>query len=335
MSVPLTWKPIKRPEFSLMNSISNLVHQVEASQGSPLTSVRNGPNLILCCDFSGQHSSAKYECYSFLLADSIYLWLWDEFRKKLRIKYLPQRRRVSFKNLNDRYRQKALIPFLRASNCIPGVLFSFLIDKNIESLFEKKGKLDLSDPEYKNYKHWKPSVFEKILRIAHFGSLILACMSAPNQNILWISDEDEIAPNKKRLVEVCKIFEHHSNHYLPHLMGKSKFGTAQCDDGSLFIEDLLAIPDLVAGTLCELAPGFSNKACELENLNIFKEQVIQYKSTIIMNWLMDPIHTLKKIIIRLEAIDGEINIRCISGLNKGQYKEFFWHEDFKELINKS
>lgn len=49
---------------------------------------------------------------------------------------------VSYKNLNDKNKKRALNPFLYASNNIPGIIVSFAVDKRIESLFRKMGGLN-------------------------------------------------------------------------------------------------------------------------------------------------------------------------------------------------
>jgi hypothetical protein len=100
-----------------------------------LTSVRGGPQLIMTSDYSGQHAGCDAEVYSFLIADAVYLWLWQEMRKNLRQKYLPDMRRMSYKALGDKQRQAALIPFLRIANCIPGLLLTIMVDKRIKQLF--------------------------------------------------------------------------------------------------------------------------------------------------------------------------------------------------------
>ena len=164
MTGQLVWHPLNRPEFGLMDTMSSLIHRFELAQPDLLTTVRLGPTLFLATDFSGQHNLADYESYSFLIADLIYLWLWDDMRKEVRTEYLSNDRRMSFKGLNDAQKKRALIPFLRAANCIPGLSITLLVDKSIPSLINQDGKLDISDAEYKDYQNWKPQVFEKLLR---------------------------------------------------------------------------------------------------------------------------------------------------------------------------
>jgi hypothetical protein len=321
--------------MGLMNSISALVSQLETSIPNLLTTVRLGPTLFLASDFSGQHNLANYESYSFLLADLIYLWLWEDLRKEVRNKYLSNSRRISFKALNDRQKQRALIPFLKSANCIPGLSITLLVAKDIPSLLNETGKLDISHPEYEDYQSWKPQILEKLLRVGHFAAMLVAAMSAPKQNLLWITDEDPIVSNEERLKEACKIIGHLMNHYLSHNLGHFQFGTTKSDDGSLALEDLAAIPDLVAGALCELAPNITQQA-NLPFFTISPEDDHTEKSKIIMDWFADPIHTLKKLIICLDYdLNGNIIPHCIHFQSPDHPQEFFWYRDFIKRIDKN
>jgi hypothetical protein len=329
------WVPLNKPQLSLMNSISDLVAQQEKNFPDLFTTVRSGHTLLMSADFGGQHSNAKYETYSFLLVDLVYLWLWEDMRQKVRKEYLRDNRRMSFKKLSDSRRYDALIPFLRAANSIPGLCVILLIDKRIPSIIEKDGPIDMSASEYDGYRHWRPHVFERLLRIVHFSAMIISCMSAPKQNLLCFFDEDEIVPNEERLIELCKIFEHILNHYISHELGRVRLGTTKSDDGSLSIEDLTSIPDLVAGAFCELGPNLSS-ANESDTDFFLTETSISGKAEIIVNWFTDNIHTLKRIAICLDmSREDKIVPRCTRFTRFSHAKEFFWYEDLKNIIEKN
>lgn len=328
------WQSINDPKLGLMDSISDLIAQQEQTLPDLLTSIRHGHTIFMAADFSGQHELAKYESYAFLIADFVYLWLWEEMRQKVRQEYLNNHRRMSFKKLADSQRRNALVPFLRAANCIPGLCITVLIDKSIPSLFQKNDRLDMSSSEYDGYRHWKPHVFEKLLRVAHFSALLISCMSSPRQNLIWFIDEDEIVPNEQRLQEACRICSHILAHYLQHDLGNVRLGTTKSDDGSLSIEDLAAIPDLVAGAFCELAPSLALVNNLNDEVGLINTDLTG-KAQTILNWFTDPIHTLKKIIVSIDKNEaGEIIPRCIRFDRLSHSKEFFWHKEAKDIFNK-
>lgn len=68
------------------------------------------------------------------------------------------------KGLNDRQKRSFLVPFLNSANFMNGLLLSIIIDKKIKSFFEKKGTLNKNNPDLENFKNWKISSIEKMLR---------------------------------------------------------------------------------------------------------------------------------------------------------------------------
>ena len=60
---------------------------------------------------------------------------------------------------------------------------------------------------------WKIIPFERLTRVGLLGSMLIAAMSAPRQNVLWFTDQDAIAPNVARLREATAV----TAHYVAHL----------------------------------------------------------------------------------------------------------------------
>jgi hypothetical protein len=206
-----------------------------------------GPCLIVTSDYSGSHRGSSYEIYSILLGDLAYCSAWREARLSIRGDFLADKRRISYKGLNDRQQRRALKPFLDAADLIPGVCASLAVSKSVQSLFER----DLApvNPELIDCLSWNKSLFERALRIVHVVSFWIAGLSRPNQDVLWFSDEDEIAANPERLTLLTKVWANVMNSYTTHPLRHLKCGTTKCDDGSKEIEDFAAIPDLVAGAV--------------------------------------------------------------------------------------
>src|SRR5690606_15885909 len=91
------------------------------------------------------------------------------------------------------------------------------------------------------------------------GSLLIAGLSRERQNVLWISDQDAIAANLDRHKQATNAIASVLSGYLPHPLGHIRIGTAQSDDGSKAIEDLLAIPDIAAGAWSEVCNSVSSR----------------------------------------------------------------------------
>ncbi|MGE5574106.1 MAG: hypothetical protein ACM3ZU_13995 [Bacteroidota bacterium] len=194
------WRPLARRELGIADSVSNVIYQEERLKGDLLTSVRRGPTLFLASDYGGEHKGARFETLSFLLIDLQYYWLWEELRTRLRSHTLPNRRRMVFKSLSDRARRQAVVPFLRYANTLPGLLATIALDHGaIEILSEPLP--ESNDSPIGSLSNWSPSAFRKLSRVAQLGATLVAGMSAPGQNLLWVSDDDKIAPNREKLFE--------------------------------------------------------------------------------------------------------------------------------------
>lgn len=240
------WKPFKNPVLGPMNGFSDSLAKLERKYPNLLPDIRQGSTIFIGSDYGGQHSFAQFESLSFLLADLERCDSWEQQRRHLRRRFLSDGRRFSYKALGDRIRKRALFPFLSAANSIPGIVVTILIDKQIESLFQKEGKLKTSVSELAEYSHWDSGVFEKLMRVAHWCSFFLAGLSRPHQDVLWFTDEDAIVANEERLREFVEIFTKVSSHYLPHTLRHLRIGTAKSDTGARDIEDLIAVTDLTA-----------------------------------------------------------------------------------------
>lgn len=172
------WRPINRPQLGVADRISERICSEEWRSPGFLTAVDRGPTLLVASDYAGEHASSHFQALSFLLADLAYLWYWDEVRTALRRDILRDTRRLAYKKLeSDQRRAQALVPFLRAANSIPGLLITFLIEKRIETLFVSD-ESDASNKPVVIREHWRAKSFEKLLRVAHLGALLVSAWLA-------------------------------------------------------------------------------------------------------------------------------------------------------------
>jgi hypothetical protein len=327
------WRPLSSNGLGILNAISNSMLDLETKCPNILTSVRRGPRLIMTSDYSGQHSSAKAEVYSFLLVDAIYLWLWDEMRRRFRCQYLPNRRRMAYKGLNDRKKLMALMPFLRITNCIPGLLMVFFVDKRINKLLNISREDILRSGALKLI--WKARVLERLFRVASFASLLMACMSERGQDLLWFTDEDDIVANEDRLRDALELIGRFLGNLLPHPLGHMRFGSTRSDDGSLGVEDLTAIPDLVSGAVNELGPFFIGIDLDAPapQENLFREIELPEKAQVITSWFMDGTqHPLRKIIVQIIKKDDSQIARVSSFQMGGRRPEYCWRPEARNAL---
>jgi len=304
-----------------MNSLAEAMAQLESKAPEAFTDVRTGSTLLVASDYAGERNEDIASSYSFLFLDTVYLWLWNEMWSKGRSHALPDNRRFSFKKLNDKVRQRALIPFLKSANTIPGVLITYVFHKNTGYLFEGE------EIEWKA--DWKKNSFEKLLRIANLFSMMVSCLSRSQQNIIWITDNDTIMANDEKQKQARSVVMHIINHYMKHPVSWTHFGTP----GDIASEDILAICDLACGAINELAGSFFAAAGQKCNQPIFWENIVQGKAHQILEWYMDDLkHALKRITVLVwRDPDDSLRHQCIHFTGQSN-PAFFWHSEFMRIV---
>jgi|SRR5665213_57004 len=129
---------------------------------------------VLVSDYSGQHRQATHEVYSFLITTlpTLHAWLpiWDQFRAR----WLPDGRRLSFKQLREPLRRRAFPHFLELAGRLPANLITIMIDNRVGS-FVEGGPLALAEALDDCFTpDMSASSVEKVLRLYPSGEGRLA-----------------------------------------------------------------------------------------------------------------------------------------------------------------
>lgn len=242
------WNNPTVQENTIFEGFSNSMKNFTNEYKTELTNFENANSLMCFSDYSGEEKEANYYVYSFIIFRTDNLISWNEKRIELRNKLLPDNRRISYKNYRDKVGRKYIEEFLKLANELSGYVVTFAFDKKLKSIFQDSSPIDFEIPEFKKYQTWTKDTIEKTFRITNLISFFVSGLSKRNQHLLWITDEDKIAPNKERVIQLTELFSHVLALYLNHNLGHVRVGTTMTDDGSRLIEDLCSIPDLVAGS---------------------------------------------------------------------------------------
>lgn len=200
---------------------------------------------------------------------------------------------MSYERLSDRRRREAADAFLAASDHLSGILVTTLVEKSL-NLFEAE-----SIPG--EFAHWRQGPFERLLFAANLLSVLIAGLSSPGQDVVWFSDDDDLAPNESRMFEVCDVIARVSAHYLDHNLGHFRFATARSDDGRRQIEDLLALPDFAAGWLPELLREYRDAGAELsETILLPPPESLPPKSRYLAAWAARSSRGLRHVTVTVE-----------------------------------
>jgi hypothetical protein len=267
--------------------------------------------IFAASDYSGQHKTAGYEAYSFVLTTPKRWQSWERHRIEIRSRFLMTRR-ISYKSLEDKKRWEVLPIFMAAAAILEGITFTILVNKKIVSLFSKSGKIDLDHPDLARFSNWKESVIERTLRITHLMALFVAGLSNEGQNLIWITDEDEMVANEERLREVTSVISEVFSNLIEHNFGHFRFGTTASDNGTLQLEDLAAIADLSAGALVDVLTDLESAGKTTSpHLFIPIGHKVSRKSRAITAWFTSYDMPMRHIVVALDpdGDEGQITLR--------------------------
>ena len=300
------WSADVQPVWSVTTSIAKLVAQLELVEPALLPDLHIGDTLLLACDYGGQHRSAAYETFSFLLTDLAFCWLWDENGRVIRNTILKDKRRMSCKGLNDSRKRSALLPFLRVADSLPGVLVTVLVEKKYSATMA----IEEADHDQLPLavQSWPASTIRKFVWAMHLGALFVAGLSRPFQNLWWITDQDAIAANDGRLIGATPIVAGILTQYCSRDMGHLRFGTTACDNGDLFLEDIAAITDFAAGALSEIPVLATTK--QISSIAVPLGGHVPSKALQILNWIGTPKpQPLRRLVFVVDQGDTKNKVR--------------------------
>lgn len=317
--IPHIWKRVDKPYLDFTDKISEMIDRYERKNSGCLPNLKRSDTIYIFSDYGGSHKDSNYDAYSFLFCDLKNSTPFIEETSRIRYTTQLKNRRITFKNLNDKVRASVIDRFFEVSESIHGLLFTILIDKEIDNFFSPE-ELNSIKEMFPELKKCKDKAFEKSLRIIHLINLILNGLSCPGQNLYWFTDEDEILCHVQRHITITSLFALISGLYFEDKMGHFKLGSTEYSGVYLIFEDLCSIPDLACGGLCELI-NCNVKTMDglYNNISLSIPNSLSYKSKRIVNWLSDEDFqsNLKKInmIIRKENGKRIFNFIDLFGKN--------------------
>ena len=296
------------PEVDLaaLGYFDRLMRKAHLADPNYIPDFSHSSTLLIASDFTGEQKTSPFQCFTFVLSTAHAWHWWNHRRRELRRHFRLGRRRISYSKLRDTRKSAALFPFLFAANTIPGIAVTLLIDKRIQSMFLLKGRLKPGEIAGMDFSAWRPSVFERMMRATHFLALFVAATSSPGQNVIWISDEDEIAANADRLRQLTHAFGHIMSNLLPHTMGHLRVGTTgTTDSGELEMEDFAALPDLIGGAINESMSAYERAGVVLSSTIISPPPTpLPGKVHDLMDALFDDAAALRKLVVRVTPVEG-------------------------------
>jgi hypothetical protein len=286
------WTPITPPMLPWIRLLDRALAGVDACSRGGIPTFA-GRDVWVFSDYSGQQERSAYVVLAALLMDADASSEWPRERAKVRERSLPNGRRMSFKTLNDVHRQRALVPFLNAADLISGMLVTVAIDKRIKYLCGGTSALRAYSNALDLQARWNNATFEHMLRVCHFTSVLVA--GATKQvRAIWITDEDEFVANQQRKCDASRVAAGILTAYAPNPRRTVQFGTTELDEDDRGLEDLVALPDLVAGATAEFVTfmGQDTSGTFLGDWPI--PPAVSKKTDLIMTWWTQPLACLRR-----------------------------------------
>jgi hypothetical protein len=187
---------------------------------------------------------------------------------------------MSFKNLNDGHRRRALVPFLEAAEYLDGHVVAVVVTKDLARLSTGTSTLELWARLHGLQARWDTQSFEQMARAAHFFSLFLGVWSSPGTHVSWVTDDDSIVANAGRLEDAHQLAARLSILYVSHHLGEFMMNTVAVDTGDRGFEDFVAVSDLAAGILTEVMSGTAAEPASGE-LGVLRKKELSDKSDVI------------------------------------------------------
>lgn len=300
-----TWALISNKRWSPLRHLYPWGQTIERIIGTLAIPRLDGPVIYVASDYGGTHDTSLYETFSVLYLDMQASSDWEARRRAVRQRFLPDGRRMAFKNLNDRKRQDALVPFLDAANHISGILLTLVVRKCIQNLCSNEELFAHSKQQLGLDTGLKYVSFERMLRIVNLVTMLYGGLSKQGQSIYWISDEDALFANERRTQDLKKFLDRWSSHYVSHSLGELGVGTTTIDEGDRIDEDLNALPDLMSGAVSEVATALA-QACGGSipiRLAVPFDKALSPKTDLIYSWIQDNQYSLQRAVIVIEKRD--------------------------------
>lgn len=137
--------------------------------------ILDGPTLAIYSDYGGNARDSRFNTISLLFIDMERIHEWSVLREAVRREYLPDRRRMEFKGLNDGYRRRALPWFLRAADQIPGCCIAIGIDKRIDGVLVKRDMVSEMHRRASLEATWKFKSLETMMRVVQSSPCSWQC----------------------------------------------------------------------------------------------------------------------------------------------------------------
>lgn len=228
--------------------------------------------------------TANTETIAILLAsfDEVMRWHHGD-RREWRASLEHDERKMKYSQIRPGLEQLTpLTNFLRTASSMEGLLLTLTIPNTPRFVFTNREDSRVH-PDLTDYRHWKPKVFEQLVRFATFLGIGLSLITHPDQEVLWLSDNDDLIANENFRAQAsrfvgCRISASLGHAVTPHL------APLELLTNRLAAEDVLSIPDVAAGGMGEYLERCATEFGSTANIWLPCPAAIQSKASEVACW---------------------------------------------------
>jgi hypothetical protein len=305
------------PAFGVYQALDTQIAELHSRTPDALPHLSSG-RLVAASDYSGAHVGSAHDVLGLLITTETSVQSWNVLRENVRQAYRLPTRRISYTKLNDRQKVAALGPFLHAANSLEGLLCCVAISKQLASIFDAKDTAYARESQLDSWRFWKPTTFERMLRITSLLTLLVCGLIEPGQRLIWITDQDEIAGNIKQQTELTRVVANMLNKRVPGGVSEIECWTTGIGNRKLQFEDLAALPDLAGGALCDLFSSYARRNVHLANdVNLPVPSDLSGKALQVLYWLRERPRPLRRLVFKIDkgAKVGDVTVSAPVLLN--------------------
>lgn len=289
--------------------VSHLLHNA-IRQLTSLPDFSDDKKIFVMSDFGGEHSSAAYNTYSFLILAQDKIGLFEAKVRELREKHkiLNPFSEFSYKRLGSGPRSRALPEFLNlVDSYIHGAVVTLAVEKHIGTLFgpsKAESHAFLADQLASlGFGQWKGPDAEKVSRVCHMLAVLVTLLTSSGQHVLWYCDNDTINVDghKRTFAHTQEIFKAVWQMYAVQPLEVLGFGRSFSDKS--YLDDLLSVADFSAGVVQDLLQGHVTGADIAGGDDKLR----------VIRWATTPSNFLSKINIQISRMEnGELGSGLVS-----------------------
>ena len=160
-------------------------------------------------DYAGDQG--RFRTYSFLIVgwDALHYCLEQFVALRARHRLDDPYKEIAYKTMAYGNQQRALDDILSAAELAPGLLFTLAVADDVQSILAENSKASHTEfarlLELEGLGGWKPPITERLLRVVHTISYLVALLARSGQKVFWMTDNDAIAPNAQKTESLGKL----------------------------------------------------------------------------------------------------------------------------------